>query len=113
MVRSAVVAMSSVARTETASTFQIPPRLLLVSETVFYQQIPDGLMLMHTNQVDPSTEERAIRHLTFWRNGFSVEDGPLLRYDDPENDATLKAIDQGCVHNAYTHYGYYFLSTST
>ena len=41
------------------------------------------------------TEERAIRQLTFWRDGFSIEDGPLLRYDDPENGATLKAIDQG------------------
>ena len=105
--------MFSVARTETASTFQTLLHLHLVSETLSYRRIPDGLMVMHTNQVDPSTEERAIRHLTFWRNGFSVEDGPLLRYDDPENDATLKAIDQGCVHNAYTHFSYRFLITST
>ncbi|TDL23423.1 SEP-domain-containing protein [Rickenella mellea] len=40
-------------------------------------------------------EERAIRYLTFWRDGFSVEDGPLMRYDDPENAETLRAIDRG------------------
>jgi len=40
-------------------------------------------------------EEHAIRHLTFWRDGFSIDDGPLLRYDVPENEATLKAINQG------------------
>jgi UBX domain-containing protein 1 len=27
--------------------------------------------------------ELAIRRLTFWRDGFIVEDGPLMRYDDP------------------------------
>ncbi|ORZ08372.1 hypothetical protein BCR42DRAFT_144327 [Absidia repens] len=35
------------------------------------------------------------RHLTFWRNGYSVDDGPLLRYDDPANAAMLNAINSG------------------
>jgi len=35
------------------------------------------------------------RNLSFWRNGFSVDDGPLLRYDDPANADMLKAINQG------------------
>ncbi|CAO3608512.1 unnamed protein product [Cunninghamella blakesleeana] len=35
------------------------------------------------------------RYLTFWRNGFSVDDGPLLRYDDPANAAMLSAINSG------------------
>ncbi|ORX49523.1 SEP-domain-containing protein [Hesseltinella vesiculosa] len=35
------------------------------------------------------------RQLTFWRNGFSVEDGPLLRYDDPANASMLSEINQG------------------
>ncbi|CAO3596419.1 unnamed protein product [Absidia cylindrospora] len=35
------------------------------------------------------------RHLTFWRNGYSVDDGPLLRYDDPANSAMLNAINSG------------------
>uniref|UniRef100_A0A1D1XUV3 UBX domain-containing protein 1 n=1 Tax=Anthurium amnicola TaxID=1678845 RepID=A0A1D1XUV3_9ARAE len=36
-----------------------------------------------------------VRHLTFWRNGFSIEDGPLMAYDDPANEDFLKAINSG------------------
>lgn len=35
------------------------------------------------------------RTLTFWRDGFSVEDGPLYRYDDPNNRQILQAIEAG------------------
>lgn len=35
------------------------------------------------------------RYLTFWRNGFSVDDGPLFRYDDPANQTMLNAINSG------------------
>jgi UBX domain-containing protein 1 len=35
------------------------------------------------------------RRLTFWRDGFSVEDGPLYRYDDPANLAHLQDIRAG------------------
>ena len=41
-------------------------------------------------------EETAIRHLTFWRDGFSVEDGELRRYDDPAQAQILSEIDAGC-----------------
>lgn len=40
-------------------------------------------------------EETAIRHLTFWRDGFTVEDGELMRYDDPANDQILSEINSG------------------
>jgi UBX domain-containing protein 1 len=33
--------------------------------------------------------------LTFWKDGFSVEDGELFRYDDPKNQEMLKAIQSG------------------
>jgi UBX domain-containing protein 1 len=33
--------------------------------------------------------------LTFWRDGFSVEDGPLMRYDDPANREILQGIERG------------------
>ncbi|CAG8792167.1 7610_t:CDS:2, partial [Acaulospora morrowiae] len=36
-----------------------------------------------------------VRHLTFWRNGFSIEDGPLMDYNVPENEEFLKAINSG------------------
>jgi UBX domain-containing protein 1 len=42
-------------------------------------------------------ETSAVRHLTFWRDGFSVEDGPLMRYDDPANDQILAEINAGYV----------------
>ena len=35
------------------------------------------------------------RTLTFWRDGFSVEDGPLMRYEDPANQEILQAIESG------------------
>lgn len=40
-------------------------------------------------------ETAAIRHLTFWRDGFSVEDGELMRYDDPANEQILVEINAG------------------
>ncbi|KAF7350626.1 SEP-domain-containing protein [Mycena sanguinolenta] len=40
-------------------------------------------------------DDLAIRRLTFWRDGFTVEDGPLMRYDDPANADVLAAIHAG------------------
>ncbi|WBW70863.1 UBX domain protein Ubx3, Cdc48 cofactor [Schizosaccharomyces osmophilus] len=42
---------------------------------------------------DPETSVR--RTLYFWRNGFSVDDGPLYSYDDPANQETLRLINNG------------------
>ncbi|ESK91829.1 p47 protein isoform c [Moniliophthora roreri MCA 2997] len=39
--------------------------------------------------------EPTIRHLIFWRDGFTVEDGELMRYDDPNNEAILAEIHSG------------------
>ena len=44
---------------------------------------------------DDENGEPAVRHLTFWRNGFSIEDGPLLSYDEPDNKELLEAIEAG------------------
>ncbi|KAJ7769384.1 hypothetical protein B0H16DRAFT_1517701 [Mycena metata] len=35
------------------------------------------------------------RSLTFWRDGFSIEDGPLMRYDDAADAEVLRAINEG------------------
>ena len=43
----------------------------------------------------PQPADRVVRRLTFWRDGFSIEDGPLFRYDDPANQDILKAIQAG------------------
>ncbi|KAH8113090.1 SEP-domain-containing protein [Phellopilus nigrolimitatus] len=66
----------------------------LGSDEVESRVVPDPT----AHPEEPATgqqQERAIRHLTFWRDGFSVEDGPLMRYDNPENAERLRAIDQG------------------
>ncbi|CAI6295505.1 unnamed protein product [Periconia digitata] len=38
---------------------------------------------------------RVRRELHLWRDGFSVEDGPLFRYTDPANARTLEMINTG------------------
>ncbi|KAJ7153377.1 hypothetical protein C8R46DRAFT_475189 [Mycena filopes] len=40
-------------------------------------------------------DERVTRTLTFWRKGFTVEDGTLMRYDDPQHADVLAAIHAG------------------
>ncbi|CAO3616088.1 unnamed protein product [Cunninghamella echinulata] len=56
-------------------------------------------VLVNENTDDDDTSNQPLppvtRYLTFWRNGFSVDDGPLLRYDDPANSAMLSAINSG------------------
>lgn len=39
--------------------------------------------------------EEVIRHLTLWQNGFQVEDGELMSYDDPAHADVLEAFDAG------------------
>ena len=52
------------------------------------------------NAVPEQEEEPAIRHLTFWRDGFSVEDGELMRYGDPVNEQILNEINSGYVEHS-------------
>ena len=40
-------------------------------------------------------EENPNITITFWRQGFVVDDGPLRKYDEPQNQAFLKDIDEG------------------
>ena len=43
----------------------------------------------------PSRPERVERTLHYWADGFSIDDGPLHRSDDPENQDILRMINQG------------------
>jgi UBX domain-containing protein 1 len=54
-------------------------------------EVPDPDTVMHHHGIVPTVT----RSLTFWRDGFSVEDGPLMRYDDPANQDVLRAIQNG------------------
>ncbi len=40
-------------------------------------------------------DQVAIRTLTFWQDGFSIGDGPLMSYDDARNKAILESIKSG------------------
>ena len=42
-----------------------------------------------------ATSEVVGRVLHLWRDGFSVDDGELLRFDDPANRRSLQMIQQG------------------
>ncbi|KAJ7160016.1 SEP-domain-containing protein [Mycena crocata] len=60
----------------------------LGSDEVESSFIPDPLA------VNPELAPQE-RRLTFWRDGFTVEDSPLMRYDNPEHAAILEAIHSG------------------
>ncbi|KAF9683334.1 hypothetical protein SADUNF_Sadunf04G0002700 [Salix dunnii] len=40
----------------------------------------------------PQQPEAVVHNIVFWTNGFSVDDGPLRRLDDPENASFLESI---------------------
>ncbi|KAI8610993.1 ubiquitin-related domain-containing protein [Chytriomyces sp. MP71] len=48
-----------------------------------------------SSQQAPEELDHVERRLTFWADGFTVEDGPLMRYDDPANEEALQAINSG------------------
>lgn len=45
----------------------------------------------------PRVPSKVSREITFWRQGFTVGDGPLQRYDDPENQQVLQELKNGRV----------------
>ncbi|XP_073048065.1 plant UBX domain-containing protein 4-like [Primulina eburnea] len=45
-----------------------------------------------TVQPVPQQPESVVHNIVFWRNGFTVDDGPLRRLDDPENAPFLESI---------------------
>ncbi|KAL2467114.1 Plant UBX domain-containing protein 4 [Abeliophyllum distichum] len=40
----------------------------------------------------PQQPESVVHNIVFWRNGFTVNDGPLRRLDDPENAPFIESI---------------------
>uniref|UniRef100_A0A2P2IYD2 Uncharacterized protein MANES_16G002900 n=2 Tax=Rhizophora mucronata TaxID=61149 RepID=A0A2P2IYD2_RHIMU len=40
----------------------------------------------------PQQPEAVVHNIVFWTNGFTVNDGPLRRLDDPENSSFLESI---------------------
>ncbi|ANB12574.1 protein phosphatase regulator SHP1 [Sugiyamaella lignohabitans] len=63
--------------------------------TLGSDEVPSRTVEDPSSLLKNSRPQRVVRQLTFWKNGFSVEDGPLYRYDDPQNVAHLEAINSG------------------
>lgn len=47
------------------------------------------------NAPDMVGRRNVTRELTFYANGFTVDDGPLRRFDDPKNEAFLSDVSHG------------------
>eukprot|EP00271_Cylindrocystis_brebissonii_P016126 TRINITY_DN39349_c0_g1_i1.p1 TRINITY_DN39349_c0_g1~~TRINITY_DN39349_c0_g1_i1.p1 ORF type:complete len:458 (-),score=99.21 TRINITY_DN39349_c0_g1_i1:388-1761(-) len=49
-----------------------------------------------TSGAEPPAKPKPSKHkITFWQNGFTIDDGPLRRLDDPANASFLQAINRG------------------
>ena len=48
------------------------------------------LLTGETVRSAPDQPESIIHNIVFWSNGFTVNDGPLRRLDDPENASFLE-----------------------
>jgi len=72
-----------------------PPRRFTGSGHTLGNEDNDSVEVPDPNASAPRPRASVIRTLTFWRDGFSVEDGPLMRYDDPANREILQAIENG------------------
>ncbi|KAI9209461.1 uncharacterized protein BJ171DRAFT_487088 [Polychytrium aggregatum] len=46
------------------------------------------------------------RKITFWKDGFSIDDGELKSYDDPENQEFLRAIQSGRAPTSFLNVAY-------
>ncbi|KAI0158005.1 SEP-domain-containing protein [Hypoxylon sp. FL1284] len=59
------------------------------------RMIPDPLGPSSGSRARPQGNEVQERTLHLWRDGFSVDDGELRRFDDPENADAMRMISQG------------------
>lgn len=49
------------------------------------------------NSAASQKASKVSREITFWRQGFTVGEGPLHRYDDPNNETVLQELNRGRV----------------
>lgn len=52
------------------------------------------LLTGETVRSAPDQPENIVHNIVFWSNGFTVNDGPLRRLDDPENATFLEVSGQ-------------------
>lgn len=53
--------------------------------------------IVDPSELLPQKPEKVTREITFWRQGFTVGDGPLHRYDNPDNTLVLNELNRGRV----------------
>lgn len=70
------------------------PRFTGSGHTLGSDESP-SVLVPDTSAPPARAPETVHRSLTFWRDGFSIEDGPLMRYDEPANQEILRAIQSG------------------
>lgn len=70
---------------------------LLSSPILMIKQRKVTSNLISSQTADSVIDEVVTRTITLWRDGFQVEDGELMRYDDPDNIQILENINAGCV----------------
>lgn len=52
--------------------------------------------ILGENTTDGSAKpEKVTRTITFWKEGFSIDEGELYKYDDPKNQEYLKQLNMG------------------
>jgi len=70
------------------------------------QQLAESVFIAAPGRatLEEDEDEIAVRHLHLWRDGFSIEDGPLMRYDEPGNQELLMSIRQGYVKSVITRF---------
>lgn len=56
------------------------------------------LLTGETISTAPSHPETVTHNITFWTNGFTIDDGPLRRMDDPENASFLEVLHVNIVY---------------
>lgn len=63
--------------------------------TLGSDEIPSSSIPDPNARTADEEEDTAIRNLTFWKDGFSIEDGPLMEYENEQNKLVLAAINSG------------------
>ncbi|KAJ2848294.1 protein phosphatase regulator [Coemansia brasiliensis] len=77
------------------SSAEHPRRFIGHGRTIGSDVTGDSENNLQSDASDNDDDEVAVRKLTFWRNGFSIGDGPLYNLEDPANRQNLDAILQG------------------
>ena len=52
----------------------------------------------------PQPPEEIVHNIYFWSNGFTVDDGPLRSFDDPEHASFLEVKDSDMCNRAYVYF---------